>query len=224
MVATLPIPPRSRARASSVEAEVHEHGLRVGALAGRIAEALGMSPAACRRLAAAAVPHDAGKASIPAEILLCAGPLDEAQLAVMRRHVLAGERLARRLSGEYGILAAALARSHHERFDGNGYPDGLSGDSIPLAVAIVSVADVFDALISDRPYRAAFSVAGALAIMRAERGSQFVPAVLDAFLERAAPRRVVAAPRLEVVSPPAREFPSATFRYRRADRRSAIAS
>ena len=224
MVATLLIPQVSRSRTSSVEAETREHGLRVGTLTGQIAAALGMTAAACRRLAAAAIPHDIGKTTIPPEILLFAGPLDEAHIEIVQGHTLAGERLARRFSGEYGILAAAIARSHHERFDGHGYPDGLSGASIPLAVAIVSVADVFDALTADRPYRAAFSDTEALAMMRHERGRQFAPTVLDAFLEQVAPCPVVAAPRLEIVTPPACERLSAAFRYRRASLRTAVAS
>lgn len=224
MLATLESALLARPTARSIDADAREHGLRVGALAGRIAEALGMTPLACRRLAAAAVPHDIGKTAIPPEILFHPGPLDEAQLAIVRGHVVAGERLARRYSGEYGILAGVIARSHHERFDGHGYPDGLAGDSIPLAVAIVSVADVFDALTSDRPYREAFSHAEALGLMRRERGGQFAPAVLDAFLDRVAPRRIVAPPRLAIAPSRAPELPRTTFRYRRADRRTAVAS
>lgn len=215
MVATLDLPPLYPPTALSIKADAREHGLRVGALAGQIAEALGMSSLAYRRLAAAAVPHDIGKTVLPPEILLLPGKLDAAQFEIVRQHVVAGERLARRLPGEHGILAATIARSHHERFDGHGYPDGLSGDSIPLAVAIVSVADVFDALTADRPYRAAFSHAEALALMRLERGRQFAPAVLDAFLDRVAPRSIVAPRRLAIVPrPQAPDLPRAAFRHR----------
>ncbi len=224
MLATLEAALLARPAARSIDADAREHSLRVGALAGQIAAALGMTPLACRRLAAAAVPHDVGKTAVPPEILLHPGPLDAAQLAIVRSHVVAGEQLARRYTGEYGILAAAIARSHHERFDGHGYPDGLAGDSIPLAVAIVSIADVFDALTSDRPYRKAFTQAEAFGLMRRERGGQFAPAVLDAFLDRVAPRPVVAPPRLAIAAPRAPELPRTTFRYRGADRRTAVAS
>ena len=209
---------------AGLEADARAHGLRVGALAGRIAEALGMTPVSCRRLAAAAVPHDIGKATIPAEVVLWPGPLGDAQLELMRSHTVTGERLARRFSGDYGVLAAAIARSHHERFDGNGYPDGLAGDAIPLAVAIVSVADVFDALTSDRAYRVALSETEALAVMRRERGMQFAPAVLDAFLTLFARRPLAVAPRPERVPDRAPALAAATYRYRRAAPRTAIAS
>ena len=219
MLATTP--PVSRSAVAGLEAEARAHGLRVGALSERIAEALGMSPLSCRRLAAAAIPHDIGKARIPAEIVLWPGPLGDAQIELMRSHTVTGERLAQRFSGDYGILAGAIARSHHERFDGHGYPDGLAGNAIPVAVAIVSVADVFDALTSDRAYRTALSEAEALAIMRRERGKQFAPAVLDAFLALFK-RPLAVAPR--PTGAPAPALAAATFRYRRAVPRTAIAS
>lgn len=201
---------------SAIEDDLRAHGLRVGELAARIAAALGLSPEACNRLAAAAVSHDFGKTSIPPEILLWPGPLAAEWLEVVRGHTVAGERLARRFPGEYGLVAAAIARSHHERFDGAGYPDGLAGDAIPLAVSIVTVADVYDALTSDRAYRRAFSPGAAVAMMKRERGGQFAPHVLDAFLETIGAYVREPRPRLELAQPEAPAVPPTAFRYRAA--------
>jgi putative two-component system response regulator len=108
--------------------------------------------------------------------------LDDAERALMQRHTDLGNELLGGSDNELLDLAATIAWTHHERWDGNGYPRGLAGEEIPLAGRIVAVADVFDAITSDRPYRKALSVDEALAIIAAQRGTAFDPDIVDAFL------------------------------------------
>jgi putative two-component system response regulator len=126
--------------------------------------------------------HDVGKIGVADAILLKRGPLDADQRAEMERHADIGYRILAGSGAELLDLAATIARTHHERFDGSGYPRGLEGEEIPLEGRIAAVADVFDALTSDRPYRPRFSRTEAVDMMRADRGSHFDPRVLDAFL------------------------------------------
>lgn len=130
--------------------------------------------------------HDIGKVGIPDNVLLKAGPLSADEFKIMQRHTVIGadtlQRVVQRTRfGDFLQMAIAVARSHHERFDGSGYPDGLKGSSIPLAARIVSVADVFDALTSARVYKAAMDPAQARAIVLAGAGTQFDPVVTEAF-------------------------------------------
>ena len=123
--------------------------------------------------------HDVGKAAIPDEILHKPGPLDDAEWEFMRRHTLIGQRI---LSAAPALArAATFVRSSHERFDGQGYPDGLPGADIPLGARIIAVCDAYDAMRSSRPYRVAMSLEGALTELRRCAGTQFDPAVVDAF-------------------------------------------
>jgi len=110
------------------------------------------------------------------------GRLDDDERAIVETHAEIGERILRDSASDLVKLAAQIAGGHHERWDGEGYPKRLSGEAIPLAARIVAIADVFDALTTERPYKKALPVAGALAILEAERGSHFDPACLDAFL------------------------------------------
>jgi diguanylate cyclase (GGDEF)-like protein len=142
-------------------------------------------------LAQAAALHDVGKAAIPDAILGKPGPLDETEWEFMRRHTLIGERIlavAPALTG-----AARLVRWSHERYDGRGYPDGLSGDAIPLGARIVAACDAFDAMTSTRPYRPAMSRTAALEELRRGAGTQFDPAVVAAVLEVVADGELVRA-------------------------------
>lgn len=137
--------------------------------------------------------HDVGKVSVPDQILRKPGRLDASEWSVMQAHTVAGGAILARaaaLLGRQGYLAmgADIARHHHERFDGTGYPDRLSGQEIPLAARITAVADVYDALISPRPYKDAWTPERALAAMREEAGRHFDPLVLHAFLEVMAER------------------------------------
>ena len=127
--------------------------------------------------------HDVGKIGIPDRILQKPGPLDDSELRLMRTHTLLGEQLLRDVELLHGD-GLKVVRGHHERWDGLGYPDGLAGKEIPLAARIFTVADVLDAITSDRPYRAARTWDDAAAEILAGRGRQFDPDVVDAFRER----------------------------------------
>jgi putative nucleotidyltransferase with HDIG domain len=123
--------------------------------------------------------HDVGKTMVPAEILNKAGKLSEHEWEVMRRHPAAGVELLSDVSFPWDIRP--MIRSHHERWDGNGYPDGIAGEDIPLAARILCVADVFDALTTNRSYRGSFSRDEALEIMFQDSGTIFDPTPLGLF-------------------------------------------
>ncbi len=161
------------------------HTERVGQLTRRIAAQLGYDEADLRAIEVGAVMHDIGKIGIPDRILLKQGPLTPEERAEMQRH----PEISSYILGELEMppLVKQMARSHHERFDGGGYPDGLVGEEIPLAARILTVADTLDAITSDRPYRAARSIPEALEILDENAGTQFCPrvvAALHAVLER----------------------------------------
>lgn len=134
-------------------------------------------------LRAAAPMHDVGKIATPPEILRKPGPLTPEERAVMESHTTFGHQILADSKSELLQMAAAIALTHHERWDGKGYPRGLEGEEIPLEGRVAAVADVFDALLSDRPYRSAMPVADAVALVREGRGTQFDPRVADALLE-----------------------------------------
>ncbi len=159
------------------------HIERIGRFSALLAEQLGMDHDFCERLRHAAPLHDVGKVAIPDAILLKAGPLTDQERAIVETHTEEGYRLLCGSSSSILDLAASIALSHHERWDGGGYPRGLSGDVIPIEGRIVAIADVFDALTSERVYRKAFTVQEALSMMAAQRGRHFDPALLDAFFE-----------------------------------------
>ena len=164
--------------------ETGAHIDRIGAYSALIAKQLGWPDPDAERLRTAAPLHDVGKVAIPDSILLKPGPLTEEERREMQRHTLVGHDMLAESSSDDIELAAEIALTHHERFDGTGYPSGHAGSDIPIAGRIVAVADVFDALTSDRVYRAALPVSDALRYMAEGRGSHFDPHVLDAF-ERA---------------------------------------
>jgi two-component system, cell cycle response regulator len=159
--------------------ELGAHVDGVALLAERTALALGMNAEQRTAVRQAATLHDIGKAAVPDAILNKPGPLDESEWAFMRRHTLIGERI---MQAAPALSAAApLVRSSHERVDGAGYPDRLAGTDIPLGARIIAVCDAYDAMVSDRPYRAALSHAEALAELRRCAGTQFDPDVVRAF-------------------------------------------
>jgi putative two-component system response regulator len=162
--------------------ETGAHIERVSHYCELIAVRLGLGPELCEQMRIASPMHDVGKIGVADAILLKRGPLDADQRAEMERHADIGYRILAGSGAELLDLAATIARTHHERFDGSGYPRGLEGEEIPLEGRIAAVADVFDALTSDRPYRPRFSRTEAVDMMRADRGSHFDPRVLDAFL------------------------------------------
>ena len=133
--------------------------------------------------------HDIGKVGIPDSILLKPGSLDEAERAVMQTHAELGRvaiaNAERHLGGSSSFLGLAkiIAHTHHERWDGRGYPQGLAGEAIPLAGRLMAIADVYDALVTERVYKAAMIHDDAVAVMQRERGRQFDPCLLDVFIE-----------------------------------------
>jgi PAS domain S-box-containing protein len=163
--------------------ETSRHTERVGDLAAEIGVHLGLSTESVCLLREAAPLHDIGKLAIPDRVLLKPSRLSEEERAVMETHTTLGARLLYGSRSPALQLAGMIAESHHECWDGSGYPKGLIGSDIPLVGRIVAVADVFDALTHDRPYKAAWPVDQALAMIRASTGGQFDPAVVVAFLE-----------------------------------------
>ena len=148
---------------------------RMSRIAGLVAEGLGLPEDDVRTIEMAAPLHDMGKIAIPDAVLMKPGKLDEAEMAVMRRHPRIGHELLSGSQNRFIQVGAMIALRHHERYDGSGYPDGLAGEAIPLEARIVAVADVFDALISPRPYKEAWSIDAALAWIYAQRGRLFDP-------------------------------------------------
>ncbi|HEY7968297.1 MAG TPA: HD domain-containing phosphohydrolase [Solirubrobacteraceae bacterium] len=170
-----------RALAGAVEARdayTAHHADRVTAYGLELVAATGLEELEQTLLECAFLLHDIGKVAIPDGILFKAGTLDAQERAVMQRHPLIGEEII----GEIPFLepARALIRHHHERWDGSGYPDGLSGEEIPPIARIFALADALDALTSDRPYRAAVGVAQAREVLESSDG-HFDPSVLEAF-------------------------------------------
>jgi putative nucleotidyltransferase with HDIG domain len=155
------------------------HSARVQRIALAVAEELGVSAQRLDAVRFGGLFHDIGKIAVPDSILTKPGPLDDEEFAIIKRHPADGAGIV----AHFGRLheAVPLIRHHHERWDGNGYPDGLAGDAIPQEACVVGLADAWDAMTTDRPYRAALSIERAAAEVRACRGTQFSPAVVDAF-------------------------------------------
>ncbi|HUF64572.1 MAG TPA: HD domain-containing phosphohydrolase [Gemmatimonadaceae bacterium] len=158
------------------------HTLRVGDLAAGIGAELGLHAADCERLRQAAPLHDVGKVGLRDAILMKPGRLDPAEFEIAERHTLIGATILAGSRFPLMRLAEEIALTHHERWDGKGYPRGLAGEAIPLSGRIVAAADVFDALTHIRPYKPAWSVSAALEELRLQRGRQFDPDVVDALL------------------------------------------
>jgi putative two-component system response regulator len=162
--------------------DTHEHTRRVGELAATLAAALNLDATFAADLRAAAPLHDIGKIGVSDEILRKPGPLTDDERETMMRHAEIGAQILSSALSPVFRLAAEIARSHHERWDGGGYPSGLAGETIPLPGRITAVADVFDALTHDRPYKSAWEVSDALELISREAGNQFDPQVAEAFL------------------------------------------
>ncbi|UKL14282.1 HD domain-containing phosphohydrolase [Dissulfurimicrobium hydrothermale] len=156
-----------------------EHSRRVTDLSLKLASHLGCTPVEMDSLRFAAHLHDIGKIGIMDQILLKKGRLTKEEYEIIKSHPLIGEEIV----GHLGIMPVekAIIRNHHERWDGNGYPDGLSGNDIPYLARILAVADSFDAITSDRPYRKAKTAAFGLAELKQNKGTQFDPLIIDAF-------------------------------------------
>jgi putative nucleotidyltransferase with HDIG domain len=160
------------------------HSARVARLSLEIARAVGLQPDELGTLGRAALLHDIGKIGVADRVLRKPGPLTKREVIAMRAHPVIGYEMLKGLQ----FLESSLRgiRHHHEHWDGTGYPDGLRGDDIPLAVRILTVADALDALTSDRPYRAAMSFSAAVATIEAGAGIQFDPAVIRALRSHSA--------------------------------------
>lgn len=162
------------------DAYTRGHSERVGAWSRRIAIGLGLTSAEIETVTQGGLLHDIGKIGVPEPILRKRGALDAGEWSVMRRHPLIGAQIVSPFECLAG--AAVVIRHHHERRDGSGYPDGLVGDAIPLGARIVAVADVFDALTSERPYRAALPRSAALEHLVSESGRLLDPDVVSVAL------------------------------------------
>ena len=168
------------ARALELRDELTEgHTRRVTALTMQLSHAMDISPEDLVQIQRGAILHDIGKMGIPDQILLKRGPLTLEESVVMRRH----PQFAYEMLYPIAFLRPALEipYCHHEKWDGTGYPRGLKGEEIPLAARIFAVADVWDAITSDRPYRPAWSREKAIDYMRSESGKYFDPRVLEIF-------------------------------------------
>jgi putative two-component system response regulator len=163
--------------------ETARHIRRMSHYCGLLAERAGMGLKRAELLRVASEMHDVGKIGIPDNILLKPGRLSTEERTIIEQHPDIGYRILRDSESELLRVAAGVALSHHERIDGKGYPNGLRGDEIRLEARIASIADVFDALTTDRVYRKAFELGRSLEIMKEGRGSQFDADLLDMFFE-----------------------------------------
>lgn len=162
--------------------ETGSHIVRMARYSELLARKLGMSYAEQQMLLHAAPMHDVGKLGTPDHILLKQGKLTPDELVIMRQHATIGYEILKDSASPVLRMAAEIAVSHHEKFDGSGYPRGLQGEAIPLVGRIVAVADVFDALTSQRPYKPAWPIEQARAFLTQGRGHHFDPRCIDEFL------------------------------------------
>ena len=159
------------------------HIQKIGFYSTKIAEHLGLSKEQVELIKYSSPLHDIGKLRIPDHILLKPGPLTKDEWEIMKTHTIMGAKILEGSKIKYLKAAEKIALLHHEKWDGTGYPYGLKGKKIPLFARIVSIADVFDALTSDRPYRKAFSVEEAFEIIKNESGKHFDPELVEIFLK-----------------------------------------
>ena len=161
------------------DSDTNAHNYRVSIYAVRIGEALGLPDQTIRSLIKGSFLHDVGKIGIPDEILLKPGKLDEKEFEIMKTHVEKGHEIIKR--SKWLSDALEVVQSHHEKMTGKGYPERLAGGGIPITARIFTIADVFDALTSKRPYKDAWPFEEAMKIMNEGRGTDFDPLLLDAF-------------------------------------------
>jgi HD-GYP domain-containing protein (c-di-GMP phosphodiesterase class II) len=201
-----------RGLANALEAKdrcTHGHSARVARSARRLARRAGLPAGLAETIAQAGLLHDLGKIAVPGPVLRKAGPLDGAEWETMRRHPVTSAQIVAPL--EFFADGAIIVLHHHERVDGSGYPDGLRGDQIPLGARIVAVADVYDALVSDRPYRRRLAPAAALGVLRREAGRTLDERLAGLFIELVESGEIAADP-LEGDGAPAALEPDAAAR------------
>jgi putative two-component system response regulator len=159
------------------------HVVRVGEMCAALAATMGLPEAEVELLRLAAPMHDVGKVATPDGILLKPGKLTSEEFEIMKAHALAGYEILRGSDSPMLQLAAEIALSHHERFDGSGYPNGIAGTAIPLSGRLCSIVDVFDALTSERPYKRAWPIEEALLEIRKGSGAHFDPDIVAVFFQ-----------------------------------------
>ncbi|RZA19377.1 MAG: two-component system response regulator [Lysobacteraceae bacterium] len=155
---------------------------RMAHVAGLVAEGLGLSEEQVRTIELAAPLHDIGKIAIPDSLLMKPGPLDDDERKRMQLHPGIGHELLHGSQNRFIQVGAKIARHHHERYDGTGYPDGLAGEDIPIEARVVTVADIFDALLSKRPYKRAWSIEEALEFIQGQSGKMLDPDCVRALM------------------------------------------
>jgi two-component system response regulator RpfG len=164
------------------DADTGNHVLRMARFSRLIAEGMGLDENRCSLIEMAAPMHDIGKIGIPDNILLKPGKLTHEEFAIMKTHTSIGYHILKNSHSKFINLGSEIALSHHERYDGSGYPNSLQGKAIPLDARIVAVADVFDSLTSERPYKKAWSNQEALEYVYNNKGTHFDPGCVDAFM------------------------------------------
>jgi len=159
------------------------HIQRISRYSACIAKAAGCSSEMVENISYAAAMHDIGKIGTPDIILLKTGRLTPEEFNIMKSHSVIGQDILKKSDIPFVNLGGEIARNHHEKWNGEGYPDGLKGNEIPLAARIVSIVDVFDALLSKRPYKEPLSIEKSLAILQEGRGTHFDPELIDIFFK-----------------------------------------
>lgn len=162
--------------------ETAQHTVRVGEYCGLLAREMGLADDYCERIRAAAPLHDVGKIGIPDSILLKPGRLTPEEFEIVKTHSEIGYRILGESLSEVLNLGGVISLTHHEKYNGKGYPNGLAGEAIPLVGRIAAIFDVFDALTTKRVYKEAMSVAEAMVIIKEERGQHFDPELVDIFI------------------------------------------
>jgi two-component system, response regulator RpfG len=158
------------------------HLMRMARYSSLIGVNIGLSPDTVHVLEFAAPMHDIGKIGIPDSVLLKRGPLNAEEDSVMKTHPRMGYDILKGSPSKYLSMGAIIALGHHEKYDGSGYPNGLHGEDIPIVARVVAVADVFDALVSERPYKHAWSIEEGFAYLEGQKGKHFDPRCVEAFI------------------------------------------
>lgn len=161
------------------------HADRVARLSYELSRAYGLTEEECQMISDASRYHDIGKIAVPQHLLLKPGPLSRTEMEQVKRHVVYGLKMLAHLSG--AEVVKTIIATHHEHWDGNGYPRRVKGKEIPLCGRIAAICDVYDALTSDRPYRAAWSHDQAVSYIRERSGTQFDPTLVELFLRVVTP-------------------------------------